>query len=79
MLSGVAVNGIPGSKDVALAAGSYWFKKRGERGVTKCVSLDECLFRFSQTANYPTSGFEAVACNGRAPMRRERLLRRMER
>ena len=52
VLSGVAVNGIPGSKDVALPAGSYWFQKGGERHITKCISPNECLFFISQTGKF---------------------------
>ncbi len=48
VVSGVAVNGKPGSADVQLPVGSYWFQKGGENHVTKCVSPSECLFFISQ-------------------------------
>ena len=37
VISGEAVNGLPGSPDVPLPVGSYWFQKGGERHVTKCI------------------------------------------
>ena len=40
VISGVGVNGLPGSKDVPLPVGSYWSQKGGERHVTKCISLN---------------------------------------
>lgn len=52
VISGVAVNGMPGSPDVQLPAGSYWFQKGGERHVTKCVSPNECLFFISQQGKF---------------------------
>jgi hypothetical protein len=52
VISGVAANGLPGSSDVALAAGSYWFQKGGERHVTKCLSPNECLFFISQNDKF---------------------------
>ncbi len=52
VISGVAVNGVPGSTDVALPAGSYWFQKGGERHITKCVSPNECLFFISQQGKF---------------------------
>ncbi|HEX8797478.1 MAG TPA: DUF4437 domain-containing protein, partial [Terriglobales bacterium] len=52
VISGVAVNGPPGSKDVLLPAGSYWFQKGGERHVTKCMSPNECLFFISQDGKF---------------------------
>lgn len=52
VVSGVAVNGLPGSTDVQLPAGSYWFQKGGEKHVTKCVSPHECLFYISQAAPF---------------------------
>ena len=48
VISGVAVNGLPGSPDVQLPVGSYWFQKGGEPHVTKCVSPNECIFFISQ-------------------------------
>jgi len=52
VLSGVAVNGLPGSTDVALPAGSYWFQKGGEAHVTKCISPNECLFFIGQEGKF---------------------------
>ncbi len=52
VVSGVAVNGVPGSVDVQLPAGSYWFQKGGERHITKCVSPNECLFFISQEGKF---------------------------
>jgi hypothetical protein len=52
VISGVAVNGLPGSEDVALPVGSYWFQKGGERHVTKCVSPNECIFFISQNQKF---------------------------
>ncbi len=52
VISGVAVNGLPGSKDVPLPVGSYWFQKGGEQHVTKCVSPSECLFFIGQNAKF---------------------------
>ena len=52
VVSGVAVNGQPGSKDVPLPVGSYWFQKGGERHVTKCISPNECLFFISQQGKF---------------------------
>src|SRR5437660_9574621 len=48
VISGVAVNGLPGSTDVPLPIGSYWFQKGGERHITKCISPNECVFFISQ-------------------------------
>ena len=48
VISGVAVNGTPGSKDLALPVGSYWFQKGGEAHVTKCISPNECIFFINQ-------------------------------
>ena len=50
-LSAVAVYGIPGSKDLALPAGSYSFQKDGERHTTKCTSLNVRFF-ISQTGKF---------------------------
>jgi hypothetical protein len=52
VISGVAVNGLPGSPDVQLPVGSYWFQKGGERHVTKCVSPNECIFFISQHGKF---------------------------
>ena len=52
VISGVAVNGVPGSADVQLPVGSYWFQKGGERHVTKCISPNECLFFISQRGRF---------------------------
>lgn len=52
VLSGVAANGVPGSTDVPLPAGSYWFQKGGERHVTRCLSPNECLFFISQHGKF---------------------------
>lgn len=52
VISGVAVNGKPGSADVQLPVGSYWFQKGGENHVTKCVSANECLFFISQQGKF---------------------------
>jgi beta-alanine degradation protein BauB len=52
VISGVAVNGLPGSKDLALPVGSYWFQKGGEAHVTKCISPNECIFFISQQGRF---------------------------
>jgi len=52
VISGVAVNGVPGSSDVPLPVGSYWFQKGGEVHVTKCISPNECLFFISQNGKF---------------------------
>jgi len=52
VISGVAVNGQPGSKDVPLPAGSYWYQKGGARHVTKCISPNECLLFISQDGKF---------------------------
>jgi hypothetical protein len=52
VISGVAVNGLPGSADVPLPVGSYWFQKGGERHVTKCISPNECIFFISQNEKF---------------------------
>src|SRR6266705_1465588 len=49
---GVAINGVPGSQDVQLPVGSYWFQKGGERHVTKCISPSECIFFISQNEKF---------------------------
>jgi beta-alanine degradation protein BauB len=48
VISGVGANGVPGSADVELPAGSYWFQKGKEAHVTKCLSATECIFFISQ-------------------------------
>ncbi len=52
VISGVAANGLPGSKDVELPVGSYWFQKGGEAHVTKCLSPNECIFFISQQGKF---------------------------
>ena len=52
VISGVGVNGLPGSVDVPLPVGSYWFQKGGERHVTKCISPNECIFFLSQNDKF---------------------------
>ena len=52
VISGVAANGRPGSADVPLPTGSYWFQKGGEIHVTKCLSPNECLFFISQGGKF---------------------------
>ena len=52
VISGVAVNGLPGSTDVPLPVGSYWFQKGGERHITKCISPNECIFFINQHGKF---------------------------
>lgn len=52
VISGVAVNGVPGSKDIELPVGSYWFQRGGEHHVTKCISPNECVFFISQNGKF---------------------------
>ena len=52
VISGVGVNGTPGSVDVPLPAGSYWSQKGGERHVTKCISSNECIFFINQSVKF---------------------------
>lgn len=52
VISGVAANGLPGSKDIGLPVGSYWFQKGGEAHVTKCLSPNECIFFISQAGKF---------------------------
>lgn len=52
VVSGVGVNGPPGSKDVPLPVGSYWSQKGGESHVSKCISSNECIFFISQTIKF---------------------------
>ncbi|MGZ8256286.1 MAG: DUF4437 domain-containing protein [Gallionella sp.] len=52
VVSGVGVNGVPGSADVPLPVGSYWSQKGGERHVTKCISSNECIFFINQSDKF---------------------------
>lgn len=52
VISGVGANGLPGSTDVQLPVGSYWFQKGGERHVTKCLSPTDCVFFLSQPGKF---------------------------
>lgn len=52
VVSGVAANGLPGSKNIELPAGSYWYQKGDEKHVTKCLSPNECLFFISQQSKF---------------------------
>ena len=52
VISGVGANGVPGSADVPLPVGSYWFQKGGERHVTKCLSPNECIFFINQSTKF---------------------------
>jgi hypothetical protein len=52
VISGVAVNGKPGSPDVQLPVGSYWLQKGGEPHITKCISPNECIFFISQNGPF---------------------------
>lgn len=52
VISGVGANGKPGSKDVSLKAGSYWFQKGNEPHITKCLSDTECIFFISQPGKF---------------------------
>ena len=52
VISGVAVNGKPGSVDLPLPVGSYWFQKGGESHVTKCISPNECIFFINQKQKF---------------------------
>jgi len=52
VISGVGANGVPGSADVSLPVGSYWFQKGGERHVTKCLSPNECIFFINQSTKF---------------------------
>jgi beta-alanine degradation protein BauB len=49
VIAGVGANGVPGSMDVPLPAGSYWSQKGGEAHITKCISATECIFFINQT------------------------------
>lgn len=52
VVSGVMVNKQPGSPDVPLPAGSYYFQKGSEPHVTKCISPNECVFFVSQNGKF---------------------------
>ena len=52
VVSGVGVNGVPGSKDIPLPVGSYWYQKGGEYHVSKCISQNECIFFISQSVKF---------------------------
>jgi len=52
VISGVGANGTPGSVDVPLPVGSYWYQKGGENHVTKCISSNECIFFISQPGKF---------------------------
>lgn len=52
VISGVGANGLPGSQDVPLPVGSYWFQKGGESHVTKCLSANECIFFINQASKF---------------------------
>ena len=52
VVSGVMVNKTPGSPDVALPVGSYYFQKGGEPHVTKCISPTECVFFVNQSGKF---------------------------
>lgn len=52
VVTGVMVNGRPGSKDIPLPAGSYYFQKGGEVHVTKCLTATECVFFVNQIGKF---------------------------
>jgi beta-alanine degradation protein BauB len=52
VVSGVMANGKPGSTDIPLPAGSYFFQKGGEKHVTKCTSKEDCVFFVSQNGKF---------------------------
>lgn len=52
VVAGVVVNGKPGSEEVPLPVGSYFFQKGGEPHITRCISPNECLVFLSQEAKY---------------------------
>ena len=52
VISGVGVNGTPGSVDVPLPPGSYWSQKGGEPHFTKCISSNECIFFINQSVAF---------------------------
>ena len=52
VISGVAVNIVPGAADIPLPVGSYWFQRGGERHITKCISPNECIFFINQAGKF---------------------------
>jgi hypothetical protein len=52
VVSGVMANGEPGSRDIPLPAGSYFFQQGGEPHVTKCLSPNGCIFFVSQNGKF---------------------------
>jgi beta-alanine degradation protein BauB len=52
VIAGVFANGKPGSQDILLPAGSYFFQKAGEAHVSRCVSENECIIFLSQNGKY---------------------------
>jgi beta-alanine degradation protein BauB len=52
VVSGVMANGPPGSKDIPLPPGSYYFQKGGETHVTKCLTGSECVSFVSQVGKF---------------------------
>ena len=52
VVAGVVVNGKPGSEDIPLPVGSYFFQKAGEPHITRCISPNECLVFLNQNAKY---------------------------
>ena len=56
VISGVAVNVVPGGTEVPLPVGSYWFQKGGERHITKCISPNECIFFINQSGSFDYIG-----------------------
>jgi len=52
VVSGVMTNGRPGSRDIPLPAGSYYFQKGGEEHVTKCLTSGECVFFVNQSGKF---------------------------
>lgn len=52
VISGTGANGLPGSADVALPVGSYWFQRGEEAHVTKCISTEDCLFFIVQPGSF---------------------------
>lgn len=52
VLAGVVVNGKPGSQEIPLPVGSYFFQKAGEPHITRCISPNECLVFLNQSSKY---------------------------
>lgn len=52
VIEGVGANGLPGSADIALPEGSYWFQRGEEAHVTKCLSAIDCLFFIVQPGKF---------------------------